>query len=194
MKILFIAPWTKTLFGDEKAIPGHPHLGLAYLSAVLKQNEHEVRVFDQAIENNDTKLFLLIKNFNPDAIAITAFSYCYKYVLQLIEEIRNESKVPLIIGGPHVSAVRSGVLKDSNVDFAMKLEAEESFLNFLNELKKGKPDYKNVQNLIWRKDGQIVENGDAPFIIDLDKLPFPDYSEFKFEENFFMKITLLRAK
>lgn len=48
MKVLFVNPWLKTLFGDERAKPGHPHLGLAYLVAVLKQNGvNDIDIFDQ---------------------------------------------------------------------------------------------------------------------------------------------------
>lgn len=183
MKILFISPWTKTLYGDEKAIPGHPHIGIAYLTAVLKENNHQVKIFDQAIENDDQKLTDLIKKFKPDVIGITAFSYCYAYVSDLIKKVKSITKIPLIMGGPHVSAVKKDSLEKTQADFAMKNEAENSFIIFLNEFKKKKPRFKTVPNLIWRdKNGNVIENPDASFIVDLDKIPFPDYSEFHFEK------------
>jgi len=182
MKVLFISPWTKTLFGDERAAPGHPHVGIAYLTAVLKQNNHHVRVFDQAIENDDSKLFKLIKKFKPDIIGVTAFSYCYKYVFELIEEIKKATTIPLIIGGPHVSAVRVKILEKTSADFAMKGEAEVSFSKFLDEFQKKHPNFSKVPNLIWRnRKKEIIENKNGPLITDLDNLPFPDYSEFKIE-------------
>jgi len=36
MKILFVIPKNKSLFGDE-GLTAHPHIGIAYLSAFLKQ-------------------------------------------------------------------------------------------------------------------------------------------------------------
>jgi len=183
MKVLFVSPWTKTLFGDEKATPGHPHIGIAYLVAVLKQKGHKVKVFDQAIEKNDDKLFKLIEEFKPDVIGITAFSYCYKYVSELIKEIKVFTKIPLIVGGPHVSATKGQILKQTKADFAMKGESEVSFFKFLEEIKKEKPDFSKASSLIWRNDkGEIVENENEPLIKDLDTLPFPDYSEFRFTE------------
>jgi len=183
MLVLFVSPWTKTLFGDKKAIPGHPHVGIAYLVAVLKQNDHKVKFFDQAIEKDDDELFKLIVEFKPDVIGITAFSYCYEYVSKLIKEIKDFTKMPLIIGGPHVSATKGQILKQTKADFAMKGESEVSFLKFLEEIKKEKPAFSKVTNLIWRNDkGEIIENENEPLIEDLDVLPFPDYSEFKFAE------------
>jgi len=188
MKILFVSPWTKTLYGDEKSVPGHPHIGLAYLSAVLKQENHIVKIFDQAIENDDSKLFRLIKIFKPDTIGLTAFSYCYKYVFTLIEEISAKTSVPIIVGGPHVSAVKSKILAKTSANFAMKGEGEIAFPKYLSELGKNKPDFNKVPNLIWRdKNKKIIENSNGPYIHNLDALPFPDYSEFKFEKYTYYK-------
>lgn len=180
MKVLFVAPWTKTLYGDEKAVPGHPHVGIAYLCAILKREKHLVKVFDQAIEKDDNKLYEIIKNYQPDLIGITAFSYCYKYVFELVENVKKNTNIPLIIGGPHVSAVKTKVLEKTNADFAMKGEAEVSLITFINEFQKKIPNYRNVPNLLWRLNGKVIENSNGPLIIDLDKLPFPDYSEFDF--------------
>jgi radical SAM superfamily enzyme YgiQ (UPF0313 family) len=182
MKVLFISPWTRTLYGDERAVSGHPHIGIAYLSAVLKREGHSDKVFDQAIENNDSRLFRLINSFRPHIIGITAFSYCYKYVFSLIEELKSKTSIPIIIGGPHVSAVRRRVLERTAADFAMKGEGEIALVEFLKELKRRSPNFKNVPNLIWRDSKrEIIENENAPYIHDLDSLPFPDFSEFKFE-------------
>lgn len=183
MKILLISPWMKTLYGDEKAVPGHPHLGLGYLTAVLKLHKHQVKIFDQAIENDDTKLFQLIKSFKPDLIGVNAFSYCSKYVISLANDIKEHTNTPLILGGPHVSALRSKVLEQMPVDFAIKGEAEASLPIFLKEFGKKHPRYNKVDGLIWRDlKGEIIENKDMAYIHDLDAIPFPDYSEFKFEK------------
>lgn len=192
MKILLISPWMKTLYGDEKAVPGHPHLGLGYLTAVLKQAGHEIKIFDQAIENDDSKLFGLIKTFKPDLIGVNAFSYCSKYVISLTNDIRKHTKTHIILGGPHVSAIRAKVLEQMPIDFAIKGEAEASLPVFLAEYKKKKPHYKKVQGLIWRNSsGEIIENEDMAYIQDLDSIPFPDYSEFKFEKySYFVSKTM----
>jgi len=183
MRVLFIVPWVKSLFGDGYQTPGHPHIGVAYLSAILKKNGHRVKIFDQAIEKDDQKIFKLCRNFKPGVIGITTFSYCYQYVLDLIAQLKKQTTIPIILGGAHVSAVRDEVLKKTAADFAIFGEAETSFLNFLEESQKTKPNFATVANLIWRdRRGQIIENKKATLIQNLDDLPFPDYSEFKLEK------------
>lgn len=192
MKILFINPWLKTLFGDEKAKPGHPHLGLAYLIAVLKQNGITgIDIFDQGLEGNDDILYKKIDTFKPDLIAITIFSYCYDYAENLIKNIKEYTTIPLIVGGPHVSATKGDILVRTSADFAMKGESEVSFVKFISELS-GSKNYPKVGNLIWRDTtGNIVENEMEPLIKDIDKIPFPAYEFFNFEKyNYFVTKTL----
>ncbi|MBU4445151.1 B12-binding domain-containing radical SAM protein [bacterium] len=192
MRVLFIVPWMKSLYGDEYVTPGHPHVGIAYLSAVTKKEGHDVKIYDQGIEKDDAKLFQLIELFKPQIIAITAFSYCYKYVVELINCIQHITCIPVVVGGPHVSAVKNKILIDTGADFAIKGEGEISFINFLNELSEEKPQFERVDGLIWRNDsGEVIENKDQQLIKDLDALPFPDYEAFKLEKyNYYAKKTL----
>jgi len=192
MNILFINPWLKTLFGDEKAKPGHPHLGLAYLIAVLKENGiNNVNIYDQGLEDDDRVLFKKIDILKPDLIAMTTFSYCYDYATDLISKIKGYTGTPLIIGGPHVSATKEDILVRTLADFAMKGESEVSFIKFISELSDSK-NYSKVGNLIWRDTrGNIVENEMEPFIKDIDVIPFPSYESFHFERyNYFGTKTL----
>lgn len=183
MKLLFVNPWLKTLFGDEKARPGHPHLGIAYLISVLKRNGIEdIDIFDQGLEQSDDVLFYKIERFKPDLIAMTTFSYCYDYAADLIKKIKEYTSIPLIIGGPHVSAVNKEVLTKTPADFAMKGEAELSFLKFIYQFNTSK-NYSKIGNLIWRnRAGYIVENEKEPLIKDIDSIPFPSFETFRFEQ------------
>ncbi|MBI4743979.1 MAG: cobalamin B12-binding domain-containing protein [Actinobacteria bacterium] len=136
-------------------------------------------------------MFKKIETLKPDLIGMTTFSYCYDYAEDLINKIKEYTSVPLIIGGPHVSAVKKDILLTNNVDFAMKGESEISFLKFVKELSGGK-NYSKVGNLIWRdSSGNIVENEMEPLIKDIDTIPFPSYESFCFERyNYFTTKTL----
>lgn len=192
MKILFINPWLKTLFGDGKAKPGHPHLGLAYLIAVLKQHDiRDISIFDQGLEEDDKILFKKIDALNPDLIGITAFSYCCEYAVDLINRIKDYTSAPLIIGGPHVSAIKRESLLATPADFAMQGESEVSFMKFITELT-GSKRYSKVNNLVWRgANGNIVENPPEPLINNVDRIPFPSYESFQLERyNYYSSRTL----
>lgn len=179
MKVLFIIPETKSMFGTEKGIPIHPHVGIAYLIAILKANHHQFQIIDCGVENNwSNKFKTTIKNFSPDIIGITGFSYAYNYLYQTIKKIKSISTIPIILGGPHVSATKNKILKETKVNFAMYSESETSIRNFLKVFSQKKPDFSRVPNLIWQQKNKIIINQPAPLIHDLDKLPFPDYESF----------------
>ncbi|MFA5156195.1 MAG: radical SAM protein [Candidatus Omnitrophota bacterium] len=181
MKILFIVPKNKSLFGD-KGKTVHPHIGIAYLCAFLKNNGIETAVFDDGVEKSSSDVFKAIKEIEPDIIGVTIFSYCYGYAYELIKLIKQRSNLPMVLGGPHISTVKGKILDDTSVEFAVKHEGEFTLLELLRELDKKNPDFSSVAGLIWRgKEGRITENIDRPLIEDLDSLPIPDYDIFGIE-------------
>lgn len=183
MKILFVVPEVKSMFGTEKGIPIHPHVGIAYLTSVLKQNHHQVKIIDCGIEKKPFQTIKeIIKQFQPDLIGVTGFSYAYKYLYQTIKKIKSITKIPIILGGPHVSATKEKILKKTKVNFAMHGESEVSFIDFLKEFSKNIPNFSQIPNLIWQNKNQTIINKSSPLIIKLDDLPFPDYESFKLKE------------
>jgi anaerobic magnesium-protoporphyrin IX monomethyl ester cyclase len=169
----------RSIFGDPNAIPGHPHTGVAYLSAFLKSKGVHVDLYDERMDGFD-KLPELLKN-NYDLVGITAFSYSLRNVYALIDRIKSHTKAPVVLGGPHVSVSKLQVLKDTHVDFAVKNEGELTALELLDVLKSPKPDFAKVRGLLWRDGSQGVENEGRPLIDDIDSLPYPDYESFGIE-------------
>ena len=193
MKILFVIPKTKTMFGDdpgEKSLSGYPHVGIAYLVSFLEKNSPstKIKIYDEQADGSQ-KLTIMIKDFKPDLIGITCFSYNYRYFYDLILKIKKITRVPLVLGGPHISAIRKDVLKETKADLAVKGEGEETACELIKELEKKKPDFKKIKGLIWRQKGKIIENEDRALIKNLDSLPFPDYEAFDLK-----KYTCLREK
>lgn len=185
MKILFVIPKSKTMFGDDsgtKSLPGHPHVGIASLVAFLKKNypANEIKIFDeQAYDFSELKK--IIRAFKPDLIGITCFSYNYRYFYDLILKIKKLSKTLIVLGGPHVSALRKEVLKETKADLAIKGEGEITLCELIKELEKTRPNFRKIKGLIWRQKGKVIENEDRELIKNLDNLPFPDYYAFPIE-------------
>jgi len=181
MKILFIIHEIKSMFGTEKSVPIHPHVGIAYLTSVLQKNHHQIEIIDCSLYSNwPEKIKNTIKDFQPNLIGITGFSYAYKYLYQTIKTTKSITKIPILLGGPHVSANKSNILQETKVNFAMYGESEVSFVKFLNELSQEKSNLSQVPNLIWsktKKSKPIINPPETP-IYDLDKLPFPSYEKF----------------
>lgn len=180
-RILFVIPRNKSLFGDKNNLTCHPHVGISYLSSFLKSRGIEIGIYDDGIEYSAQNLLKQIKEFNPALIGVTIFSYCYGFAEDLIKTMKANYSLPIAAGGPHVSAVRSELLRQTNIDFAVKNEGEFTLLELLNELEKNNPDFGKIKGLIWRNKGEIVENTDRPYIDDLDQMPFPNQDSFGIE-------------
>lgn len=171
------------IFGTEKGVPIHPHVGIAYLVSILKQNNHEYKIIDCGIENNWPKLLKkTIKEYTPDIIGVTGFSYAYNYLYLTIKKIKSITKIPIILGGPHVSANKETILQETSVDFAMYSESETSFIKFLQVFSQKVLDYSQVPNLVWKNKNKTIINPSAPLIYHLDTIPFPDYESFKIQK------------
>ena len=181
------------MFGEDsgiKSLPGHPHVGIASLVAFLKRNSPatEIKIFEeQAYDFSELKK--IIRAFKPDLIGITCFSYNYRYFYDLILKIKKLTKSLIVLGGPHVSALRKDVLKETKADLAVKAEGEITLRELINELDKKIPNLRKIKGLIWRqkglpvgRQGKIIENKDQELIKNLDSLPFPDYYAFDIEK------------
>lgn len=181
VKVQFIIPKNKSLMGHKYTPPGHPNIGVAYLGSFLKKHNFEVAVYDDGLKNS-LSLEGSVSEFKPDLIGVTSFSYCYDYAVDCIDRIKSNFDIPVVLGGPHVSVAKGAVFNDSKLDYAVKREGEQSLLQLLVRLEKTKSDLSDIPNLIWRKNGSIIENRDMPFISNLDEIPFPDYSLFEVEK------------
>ena len=162
--------------------PGYPHTGIAYLVAVLKQRDIKIKIVDMRLGYTVANLFQVIDEFNPDVVGLTCYSYLFKNTYELVSKIKSRGDCIVVIGGPHVSAIRGKVLAETTADFAVKGEGEETFPELCKAIEKGTEDFKEIKGLIWRRKSVVVENVDRPFIEDPDTLPFPDYAEFEMEK------------
>jgi len=181
IKVLFAIPQYKPISGDQKNPPPYPHVGIAYLTAVLKKERIPVEIYDEGVEKNDRKLKELINSFKPTIIGVTGFSFAYKFLYDLVKKIQLFSEIPIIVGGPHVATAGKEIINETTANFALIGEGEEIFPIFLKELVKAKPDFSKIPGLIWKKGKKIISNPSSTLIVNLDNLPFPDFEAFSLE-------------
>lgn len=173
MKVLFVVP---SSVGDYFSAQV-PHTGVAYLSAVLKKNGAEVKIVDMRLGYTNEEALEIIDSYQPDFIGITLYSFGLDRSVETVTKIKeHSSSYKVIIGGPHVAALKAKSLEQMPADFGVLAEGEYVML----ELCQGKTP-ANILGLIWRDGGNIVQNPDRPFDPNLDEIPYPDFEGFELE-------------
>ncbi len=181
MKVTFVCP------GDEM-------LGIGYMSAVLKQNGHRTDlVFDPRLLQDSllSRTFLTryltldtdqmvsrILETEPDLAAFTATTNTIRWAFGIAERLKTRAPdIPIIFGGPHVTAVPERVIREEFVDFLCVGPGEYALLRLVEALQAG--DEAGHISGIWSKtDGRVIAGQGIGRIDDLDRLPFPDKELF----------------
>jgi radical SAM superfamily enzyme YgiQ (UPF0313 family) len=157
--------------------PLFPPLGLAYMAAVLEQNSFEVKIVDCPVcEIDHEKLKAELTSFQPTIVGIGAMTPIIESALKsahVAKEVCPDAKV--VMGGPHATFADKQILSnEKNVDVIVRGEGEETLL----ELAKQSPELhkiSDIKGITFRKDNQVVQSPDRPFIQNLDALPLPAY-------------------
>jgi anaerobic magnesium-protoporphyrin IX monomethyl ester cyclase len=210
MKFLLLQIPPRFVFSSEVDKPQkissyHPPLGLLYLGAVLEKEANNVEIIDFLAEHYP--LETVKKNLaSSDAVGISVFSsaynesmhggrytYAYKESAKVAELIKSiDSKIPIIIGGPHCSIQpRESLNEISCADISIEGDGEQ-VITEIGKALEGKKTLANIQGIYYRENNQIKKGKPAKFIEDLDSIPFParhlidkyDYSRAA-KSNFF---------
>ena len=167
-----------------------PHAGIAYLSAMLKKDGHQVDLVDMRIHDSNDYLFNKIEKFKPDMIGMTTASIGYKMAYEIIDTIKAKyPKIPVAIGGSYASTVHSKILEDTKIDYVIYGEGERTFLELANH-----KEIEQINGLIYRNDGEIIMNPPYPLEQDLDNLPFPDYDIFEMDKMVSKRIPIVTSR
>lgn len=151
-----------------------PPLGLAGLAAVLRSKGYIVKIIDAMAMRWDTaRVVEAIKNFGADITGITSTTVSIYNASELARAIKKEKNMPVLIGGPHVSAVAEETLKCFPwFDVGVIGEGETTLFELL-EFYNGAKRLEDIRGLAIRKNGNIIFTGKREFIRDLDTLPLP---------------------
>jgi radical SAM superfamily enzyme YgiQ (UPF0313 family) len=150
-------------------------LAVMQLSAVLKQNSHEV--FFHMYKNPD-KLINCIKETEPDCIGFSIMTSQHISALRTASYIKRNISRPIItiFGGPHCTFVPE-IINDESVDIVVRGEGEGALLDIMNAIDKNE-DFTTIKNVYVKRNSVIIENELRPLIEDLDSLPFSDRGLF----------------
>lgn len=173
-----------------------PHLGLAYLAAVSERRGDEVRVFDMDVE--DVRLTDFVREYQPEMVGITSNTPQVKQGWYAAREIKSVLDVPIVQGGPHVSALPEESASRPEIDIVARGEGEDTWIDLCQTIERARKDNPKFQTrdlldpsgkilsgvlgvTYQTSDGKIRHTHERPAIADLDTLPFPAYHFFKMD-------------
>lgn len=154
-----------------------PSLGLLYIAAYLEREDIYSDVIDfQAIPLSWAEMEEKIKSMDYDYFGITATTPLalngYR-IAELIKKYHPNSKV--VLGGVHPTALPEEALLNASIDYVIRGEGEEPFMNLL----KGVPP-ESISGLSYMRSGQARHVGEPGYVKDLNQLPIPAFHKIDF--------------
>ena len=148
-----------------------PRLGLPILGALL-QRELGIssRVYLQEVSKLDWDKIL-----GADLVGISTITSTAPEAFKLLERIKRESDIPVVMGGAHVTFLPEEALGEG-VDFVVRGEGEQTFLELIKHLSNGNGDFSDIDGLSYTEGGVFRHNPDRRRTGDLSSLPWPDLS------------------
>ena len=187
-----------------------PPLGIAYLAAILEQNDVSVDIIDAVglepgtINAFEKETFVRGLSFEDivarldDEVKIVGisnlFSFAYPVVQELCRQIRAfNSDIKIVLGGPHPSALYAEILDEDRdlVDFVVLGEGENPFLYLCQKLLQDDILFQSdiggdISNLGYLDDNGNCVMGTEKLVrntkLNSDTIPFPSRHLLPMEE------------
>lgn len=152
-----------------------PSIGLLGLASVIREAGRPVKIVEAASSDISYEESLQqILSFKPDIVGFTAVTSSIFKAAKLSEMVKaSSSEIKIVIGGPHITAVPEETLtRFPQFDIAAIGEGEIT-INKIATCLENNDELKNVQGIMFRKNGHFIKTEKQPLIDNLDELPFP---------------------
>jgi len=150
--------------------------GLGYMAACLRRAGHTASIFTpDSLGMPMRRVWREMAAFKPDIVGISAVTRNIMEARRVTGEVKRRLGCPVIMGGPHPTAVPRSTLEGlPELDAVIVGEGELPILALAAEFdRNGKVNFGNVPGACFLDKGSYVENPRPEPIADLDGLPYP---------------------
>ena len=178
LDVLLVVPPSPSVY-DKDAIKtpeySSPPLGLCYIAAVLQKHGFRVNVSDlHQKAGNPEDIIENCRRGNPKIVGITATTPSYPNALLLARFVKAwNSDIVTVIGGPHATGLPEQCALSGVFDYICIGEGEQSMLELVERIIRGKSDKMQVAGFAYLSDGQVKYTKKRERFANLDKLPLP---------------------
>ena len=169
MKILLIQPPSSDPLIDQVFL--YEPLALEYVGAGLKQDAHEVLLFDARLNRDYESAF---RRFRPDVVGFTGLTSHVNIIKSIAGRLKLISSEVLIVVGGHHASVRPEDFNGPPIDVVVIGEGVFTMREILLALENSK-DFSCIRGIAIPSRVGMTFTEPRPYT-DLNKLPFPDRS------------------
>lgn len=159
---------------QELSSPYFP-LGLLYLAAYVREQDHNVAVFDGTFCHDESAFAAALTAEQPDVVGISALSSTAAEAF-LLAAMAAKVGIPVIVGGPDPTANPGRYLANETIDVVVHHEGEQTIKRLLDLIDDNRLNVDALgtePGVAFRRHGQPVVNEPRPPIENLDELPLP---------------------
>ncbi|HWV98443.1 MAG TPA: radical SAM protein [Candidatus Acidoferrum sp.] len=171
MKVLFAVPRS---YNPKQMYREYP-LGVGFLGTLLKQQGHEVRIFDQNVEGlEDTLLFDVVARFEPALVGFSVITPNYPVARRQIRKLKEiRPDIQIVAGGVHATLFPEDLLADG-ADIVVLGEGEPVIAELISCLQAGQ-GFDGLAGMVFRaQSGEVARTQGRSKVTALDELPFID--------------------
>jgi anaerobic magnesium-protoporphyrin IX monomethyl ester cyclase len=171
VRVLLVNPPYIGWLNDIKVEP----IGLLYIAAVLREQGHDVALYDPYIGDDARVLIDRVSAWRPDVLGIAVYTVSEQFCFDVARTVKElDPTVTIVAGGPHATFTAPRILrKCPHVDIVAHRESEETMLAIADARQGGAP-LEGVPGISYRRpDGTVATNAYRPLQRELDALPFP---------------------
>jgi len=187
-KILFLVPPARSWAGELLPLSS-PHIGVAYLCAYLKMRDVDVAVMDLSHDypQRTRRIKEAIGLHAPDLVGITVYSNVVNECREIVADVRGVTSVPIVAGGPHISVSGGEFLRETGAEYGIIRDGEVPLHRLIEALRIDcrAPSLSQISGLLYQDAaGTLISTENRDLIVDLDEIPFPDWSVFDLPRYF----------
>ncbi len=185
--------------------PGYFSIGLLSIGSFLESHGYDVQVMaetlsygmpsSQADSSFIKRLAAILDEKRCVAVGFTAMTPNVVSAVQASRIIKKHyPKIPLLIGGNHVTVLPERILAESDFDIGIIGEGELTVLETIKKLENHIFPTRAAGTFEKLQDGTIIFNGKRPLISDLSILPPLNYGLFNFQPRRLIRDRNIRAQ
>jgi len=150
-----------------------PPLSTLTVAGILEREGVEVQIIDVNAERlSYSQALEKVSEFSPDFLGFSLSTYSFRVLLQWIRKFKEDTQLPVVVGGPHVHLYPEETMTHPEIDYCIVGEAEIPLPQFLKAFQNGK-NFEGIKSVGYRKDGKVYIDNTRQTVDDLDALPLP---------------------